>query len=638
MLKIFKATALFLLFGAGLINSQSLGINAAPFVIFDGMFVSGNLSSFSWGQSTFDVEWLTGFTPNTNSLKWVQGDEWGNGWTGAGFNITSPVDLSLAWVEDSLKFKMKAQPGTGLLRAQFESGADGKVGYLFQPIDDDQWHDYALPLSQFVPQDGTTNFDSSAVIVFQIMAEASAVAGTVIYLDKVWTGNATENTTMPLVMVDGDVSDGLYQTLASWDGADNWGSSNDLGSLKFFTDGNQLYIGLSGKIEENWNKIAIFIDFDGYNGVPAGNPLPGGGVPGFFQDGGIGGSTLNMDLDYAFSWTTDGFNPLWCDAAHYDATSVVDANGIGNSNKTGNPSTLLSDNITSILGGTTAFGLQAYRNTFDRSTNPNDGLEVCFDITAFQGVSNLQEVRFFVAIVNNDGSYWSNEILPDYYNTTGGGSGPFGPDLGTDPDINTLAISSGVNLFTTPTPLPVELTSFTAGTADNNVFLNWETSTELNNSGFQVERSLDGTSFEKIAFVPGYGTTTENHYYSYKDSKVSKGTYYYRLKQIDYDGSYSFSEVINVTVLSPLTFSLQQNYPNPFNPSTKIAFTVPQTEQVELTVFNLLGEKIVTLVDGITEAGVHEVTFDATKYNSGIYFYELRAGEKVSTKKMILMK
>jgi len=623
----------------GFSNSKAQGdeTNATPFVIFDGLFVSGNLSSFTWGQSAFDVEWLTGATSNTNSLKWIQGDEWGNGWTGAGFNIGPAVDLSVAWTEDDIKFKMKAEPGTDSIRIQFESGADGKVGYEFQPIGDNTWHDYSIPLNSFWPVDGTTNFNPGAVTVFQVMALANSVAGRILYLDDLWTGNPTINLTMPPIMVDGDVSDAAYENLASWDGADNWGSNNDLGDFKFFTDGNQLYIGLSGKIEENWNKMAIFMDFDGYNGIPAGTPIPGGGVPGFFQTGGIGGSILNMELDFAFSVTTDPGNPLWCDAAHYDATTVVAADGIGNSNKNGNPSTLLSASLSSILGGTSFFGVQAYRNTFDRTTNTTHGLELCFDISAFQGVTNLQQVRFFVAIINSDGSWWSNEFLPDYYNSTGGSGGPFAGDFGTDPDLNTVAITASVDLFTSFSALPVELISFTAQVSPTSVLLNWATSTEINNSGFNIERSVDGVNFNKIGFVPGIGTTSEMNSYSFTDNNISDGTFYYRLNQIDFDGSSTLSEIIEVEIISPVSFELNQNYPNPFNPSTKISFSIPQSGVVILTVYNILGEKVLDLIDGFMNSGYHEVTFEASGLNSGMYLYELKSGNLRSTKKMLLL-
>jgi hypothetical protein len=629
---------LLLLFAVNIAEAQSVERNADPFIVFDGMFYPGNLDMFTWGQSSLMVEWGEGSTAGTNSLTWIQGDEWGNGWTGAGYNIVAPVDLSAAWTEDSIKLKMKAPSGTGPMRLQFESGSDGKVGLTFNPTDDDQWHEYSFALSDFVPQDGTTNFNPAAVIVFQIMAEASGQAGRVIYMDDIWTGNASAPTYNLPIIVDGDVSDANYMTLASWDGADNWGSSNDLGEIKFYADGTQLYIGIAGKVEENWNKLALFIDFSDYNGIPAGTPLPGGGVPGFFQDGGIGGSTLNMELDFAMIWTTDPSFPFYCDAARYDATSVVAGDGIGNSNKQGNPFTMNSARLESILGGSNATGLQAYKNTFDRATNPNDGLEVCLDISAFQDITSANQVRFFVALVNADGNYWSNEFLPDYYNSTGGASGPFANDFGADPDLNTAATGASVSLYTQMSPVPVELGSFSAVTEGNSILLKWETVTETNNQGFEIQRGGSDSEFLSVGFMPGYGTTTERKTYNYTDANLAPGTYYYRLKQVDHDGTESYSNVIEVDLIKPLEFSLDQNYPNPFNPSTKINFSIPENGFVKLTVYNLIGEKVSELLNGHTEAGTHTLTFNAKNLNSGIYIYKLSYGDLLLTRKMVLIK
>ena len=122
--------------------------------------------------------------------------------------------------------------------------------------------------------------------------------------------------------------------------------------------------------------------------------------------------------------------------------------------------------------------------------------------------------------------------------------------------------------------IPVELTSFTATANGKEVILNWSTATETNNSGFSIERKSANSDYSEIGFVPGFGTTTEPKSYSYTDSEVSSGKYTYRLKQIDFDGSYEYSQEVEVEVSAPLEFSLEQNYPNPFNPSTVISYSV----------------------------------------------------------------
>jgi hypothetical protein len=191
--------------------------------------------------------------------------------------------------------------------------------------------------------------------------------------------------------------------------------------------------------------------------------------------------------------------------------------------------------------------------------------------------------------------------------------------------------------------VPVELTSFTANIVGSNVELSWTTATELNNSGFEIERREDNVSFTKIAFVPGFGTTTEPKSYSYTDQSVNTGTYYYRLKQIDFDGSFTYSGVVEVDVSLPSKFALEQNYPNPFNPSTSIQFSLPVDAQVTIGVYNLVGEKVAEIASGNFTAGSQKVTFNASALTSGIYFYQLNAtgndGKTFSSvKKMALLK
>ena len=191
--------------------------------------------------------------------------------------------------------------------------------------------------------------------------------------------------------------------------------------------------------------------------------------------------------------------------------------------------------------------------------------------------------------------------------------------------------------------IPVELSSFTASANENSVTLNWSTATEINNSGFSVERK---TSLEdlwnEVGFVPGFGTTTERMNYSFVDENLNMGSYSYRLKQIDFDGKTEYSEAIIVEVTSPEDFVLLQNYPNPFNPSTKIGFSIPQTSNVSIDIYNVVGERVATVVNQTLEAGYHSVDFDASSLSSGTYIYQLKAngqnGTFVETKKMILMK
>jgi len=191
--------------------------------------------------------------------------------------------------------------------------------------------------------------------------------------------------------------------------------------------------------------------------------------------------------------------------------------------------------------------------------------------------------------------------------------------------------------------IPVELQSFTASANENSVALNWSTATETNNSGFSVERKtlLDET-WTVAGFVPGYGTTTERKSYSFTDENIQMGSYSYRLKQVDFDGTIEYSNAILVEVNTPENFVLLQNYPNPFNPSTTIGFSIPQTSNVSIDIFNVVGERVATVMNQTLEAGYHQVDFNASNLPSGTYIYQLKAnganGTFVETKKMLLMK
>jgi hypothetical protein len=187
--------------------------------------------------------------------------------------------------------------------------------------------------------------------------------------------------------------------------------------------------------------------------------------------------------------------------------------------------------------------------------------------------------------------------------------------------------------------IPVELASFAANLNEGIVELSWVTATETNNMGFEVERSKDKTGFVKIGFVSGNGTTTELKHYSYLDSTIVENEKYaYRLKQIDFDGSVSYSKAVEVNISGPAEFALYQNFPNPFNPVTIINYSLPLKSQVDLVVYNTLGEKIIQLVNGEKEAGSYSVELHAADLPSGVYFYRLQAGSFIETKKMILLK
>ncbi len=222
--------------------------------------------------------------------------------------------------------------------------------------------------------------------------------------------------------------------------------------------------------------------------------------------------------------------------------------------------------------------------------------------------------------------------------------GPFfGSGVAVIPATYT-AFGTKAILTITYVAIPVELTSFTGTVIQDGVLLKWETATELNNQGFDIERSTSVQSWEKIGYVPGYGTTTERKSYSFLDENVTSGTYTYRLKQIDFDGTVSYSPEVVVEVDgTPSDFGLFQNFPNPFNPSTTIQFQVPQANDVSIVIYDMLGKEVKSLFTGQVQAGKHTVDWNGTnntgaKVSSGSYIYRMTAGDFVDVKEMIFLK
>jgi hypothetical protein len=188
--------------------------------------------------------------------------------------------------------------------------------------------------------------------------------------------------------------------------------------------------------------------------------------------------------------------------------------------------------------------------------------------------------------------------------------------------------------------IPVELISFNAKIINNTIVLTWQTATELNNMGFEIERkSLPEENWETIGFIKGYGTTAESKTYSFTDEDVNAGIYKYRLKQIDYDGSFEYSDEVEIEVNSqPKEYLLYQNYPNPFNSSTIIKYYLPEEGRVKLNIYNILGEKALTLFEGEQTSGNHQISLTSGELSSGIYFYSLETVSTKQIKKLTVLK
>ncbi|MCS6988881.1 MAG: T9SS type A sorting domain-containing protein [Chloroherpetonaceae bacterium] len=254
--------------------------------------------------------------------------------------------------------------------------------------------------------------------------------------------------------------------------------------------------------------------------------------------------------------------------------------------------------------------------------------------------------------LNNTATLWVNPSLgqtteppPTHVNNTGTSAPPSQMASLAVRNSNSAGVGTGnleideirVSRSWAEVSLPVELVSFAAQLTQDGVWLSWRTASELNNAGFNVERKMGNADWTTIGFVRGNGTTTQAQSYSFLD-RTASGKVQYRLKQVDFDGRFEYSNVIEVDAGLPKRFVLEQNYPNPFNPSTTIAYQLPVASDVKLEVFDMLGKKVATLVSGRQEAGAHSANFNASALSSGIYFYRLQAGGFAETKKMTLAK
>jgi hypothetical protein len=199
-----------------------------------------------------------------------------------------------------------------------------------------------------------------------------------------------------------------------------------------------------------------------------------------------------------------------------------------------------------------------------------------------------------------------------------------------------------------PGAIPVEMISFTSAVSDGKIILSWTTATEMNNNGFEVERkNSNSNTWETLGFVKGNGNSLSPINYSFIDQTTSAGRFSYRLKQVDYDGTYEYSSIINAEIGTPSSFSISQNYPNPFNPSTKIDYQVASDSRVKIELFSITGQKVADLVNSDLSAGFYSVSVNASSFAniaSGVYVYKMTAIDKadgkafITSKKMMLMK
>jgi photosystem II stability/assembly factor-like uncharacterized protein len=265
------------------------------------------------------------------------------------------------------------------------------------------------------------------------------------------------------------------------------------------------------------------------------------------------------------------------------------------------------------------------------------------DINDFAGYGNKMFISTFqygILSSEDNGESWQqfNSGLPSNLNN----QIPTISDLETDNNILYATVGQYSIWKYDLEALPVELSSFSATPIGSVILLNWSTSSEINNKGFEIQKS-ENSNWKSIGFVKGNGTSTQTNNYSFNDNDINPGKFNYRLKQIDFDGGFKYSEIVTAEVGIPNSFSLEQNYPNPFNPSTKISFSLPVDSNVKIKLYNMIGQQIKEIINSGFQAGNHSIDFNAGALSSGVYLYRIESigitGEKFfAVKKMLLLK
>ncbi len=433
----------------------------------------------------------------------------------------------------------------------------------------------------------------------------------------------------------------------------------------------QMDIGLFGNIDDgiikNLGVINVNISGKSNTGALGGN-LQGsnakvnncfstGQVTGSYYVGGLLGNVNTLIVSNCYSTcVTSGYNYTGGLFGYSYAGNISNCYSRGNVSRRGGSSTFLGGFAGYSSDATIEYCYSTGSIEYSGSSNPTD--------KGFLGKSQGQK-NFVSNFFDNESSQQSTDAegaatpktsseMKDYTTFTSAAwdfvnEAANGNNDYWDADQNTT-VNDGYMILAwqngADNVLPVELTTFTASIAGNVVKLNWETATEVNNYGFNIERKPEDGNWNKIGFVEGNGNSNSPKKYIFTDNNVNGGKYLYRLKQIDINGSSEYSKELEVVINNvPKKFKLAQNYPNPFNPATIIEYSIPEVktlqgkyQQVQLKVYNILGKEVATLVNARQQAGNYKVSFDGKSLSSGVYYYKISAGSFTKIKRMILIK
>jgi hypothetical protein len=599
---------------------ERTGMRSIPAIIFNGMALPAILTSWAWGQSSIELAEGAGATPGTNALKWVQGNEWGNGWTGIGFTVNPTFNLAGAWQQDSVKFKLKCDEGVGALRMQFEGGA-GKVGTVFSPIADNQWHSYALPLREMVYQDNTSGFDSSSVHVVGLMAEASATAGKVIYIDDWWTGNPEFDVIPPVKVQQVLVVPGTYVNLVTWQ--DVPGEDQEVYNIYY-----------------SENPITDLTDVEVVKfSVPENNQV---------VEHILRAPVTDQSVTYYYAVTCTDKSGNTSEATAYDVPTTNTAKGVVTVSLNAPTSTFNADgdlsewaNITPIHMAPSGGGYVVTNTTITNDADLTVDAYIAMDDTYLYAAFDIED-----DIVSHASptSYLNDcpDLFIGLYNWHGKPHTAY--KRGAEPDYHFRfafdralidGVANGDNLLLPgteyywgekfPTGYVVEARipwTLLADRTGDDLFVPVE--------GYRVPLDFsinDADATGEREGIMCYSPFNEDQSWN----NVSRWLYTW-IGNLWYPVSVFDKENI------AYTYELNQNYPNPFNPSTKLNYTIEKDGMVSLKVYDILGRLVTTLVDTYQPKGTYTVSFDASNLPSGMYLYKIESGSYSSVKKMMLIK
>lgn len=407
--------------------------------------------------------------------------------------------------------------------------------------------------------------------------------------------------------VDGQTDDADYNDLGMVTSSQVSSFSGEgLVKLRGWATSDSLFVAIEGKTNVdnsgNFRDIMVWMDVSGPSGIAEGDSLPAGsdGLSPFCC---VDGMIMEMETDYGVRLTGSGDDSGDTFASFADYTNLNSDGSVPDAFE----ATVPSDG-SPVKGGATN-GTYAYRDTSSLSDadDADYGFEFSVPLDSIGGSLN-SEFRFFVAYGNPDGGgTFSAHIIPDD-----------GASMSYDPDQDWTQVS---NIQATASQtLPVELASFQADRDGNSAVLSWQTASETNNAGFAVQHAVGSADFEQIGWVEGAGTTTEAQTYRFTAEDLSAGTHRFRLKQKDLDGSTSLSDAVTVKVQPEGPIAIQDVAPNPVQGTGTLSFTLRESSEVTVAIYDVLGQKVRTLHQGRATAGQHQVTLDTSTLSSGVYF------------------